>query len=200
MARYFYWDKKTTVEAALDLSIYWLNKQNLLNGHAFTTLTWTSSGSGRKSSVGLWVQTKIDPHVQLTYTKTDREGNKKNFDCKVPLTTTPCNFGGVRYWFCCPDCGQRVGCLYLDKEYFTCRTCANLTYDSRNESRLGRPGGIGYFLILENMLDKLYRNLKRRYYAGRPTRKYRQVLKLQNRMDSIDLRQANDLFTQALRK
>jgi len=27
---------------------------------------------------------------------------------QVGLTTTPCAFGGVRYWFECPSCGGRV--------------------------------------------------------------------------------------------
>lgn len=208
MPRYFYWDKKTTVEDATQLSIFKLKEFGLLSGHRADTLTWTRTMSGHKSSIGIVVDTK-ELYAKVNYTNTNgRTGKKTDLDYKIRLTTTPCHFGGIRYWFICPlsvkgvYCGRRTGTLYLASEgiYFGCRHCYNLSYESRNESRLGRPGGIGCFIILENKLDKLYSKLKRRYYAGKPTRKYRQVLKLQSQMDGIDLRQANDLLSQALRK
>jgi hypothetical protein len=34
-------------------------------------------------------------------------------------------------------------------EMYLCRLCNNLFYESRNESRLGRWGKIGYFLVAE---------------------------------------------------
>jgi hypothetical protein len=58
----------------------------------------------------------------------------------VRLVTTPCHFGGVRWWFVCPlstggvACGRRVRKLYRAGRYFGCRRCLGLTYASTQES------------------------------------------------------------------
>jgi len=46
------------------------------------------------------------------------------------LTTTAPRFGGVRYWFLCPRCGQRVGKLYYVNRW-ACRRCHSLAYKSQ---------------------------------------------------------------------
>jgi hypothetical protein len=48
----------------------------------------------------------------------------------LEVITTPCRFGGHRYWFVCPGCNHKVGVLYrppLSNE-LRCRKCHNLTY------------------------------------------------------------------------
>lgn len=192
MGRY-YWDSKTTVEQATRLSIFKLKEFGLLTGFRATNLTWTHHRSGHKSSIGIIVDTHA-LYARVKYTITDPNGNKTDYDYKIRLTTTLCYFGGVRYWFLCPShvkgiqCGRRTGTLYLTsgENYFGCRHCCNLTYDSRNESRIGRPGGVGYNIKVERQIRELEERLKRRYYAGKPTRKHRQLLKFQHQLDSID--------------
>jgi len=143
MGRY-YWNSKSTVEDSTQLSIFKLKEFGLLEGFSGTTLTWTRRLSGRKSSIGIVVATE-DLYAKVNYTITDRNtGEKTNCDYKIPLVTTPCHFGGVRYWFICPlakngtYCVRRVGTLYLapGATYFACRHCYNLSYESRNEPRL----------------------------------------------------------------
>lgn len=56
---------------------------------------------------------------------------------RVNLLTTPCNYGGERYWFQCPRCSKRVGVLYLNNQ-FSCRTCQSLTYLVCNESNYAK--------------------------------------------------------------
>ena len=118
MGRY-YWSKKDTVEDSTKLSIAKLKEFGLLEGFCHTTLTWTRSLSGHKSSVGIVVDVLGEPYVKLNYTITDRDGNKTDYDYKIALTTTQCNFSGKRYWFICPlsrngvYCGRRVGTLFL---------------------------------------------------------------------------------------
>lgn len=41
---------------------------------------------------------------------------------KVETRTTPCNFGGVRQWFNCPNCHERCAILYASP-HFACRKC-----------------------------------------------------------------------------
>ena len=60
----------------------------------------------------------------------------------IQITTTPCYYGGVRYWFLCPAsvdgvlCENRVGVLYLPPgaQVFGCRQCHGLTYESCQKS------------------------------------------------------------------
>jgi hypothetical protein len=43
----------------------------------------------------------------------------------VRITTTPCHFGGVRYWFLCPGCSRRCAILYPQ----FCRICGDGRYE-----------------------------------------------------------------------
>ena len=76
MGRY-YFDAKTTVEQATQLSIFKLKEFGLLTGYAATTLSWKWSLSGRKSSIGIVVDTGDEPYVKVNYTITDRHTGKK---------------------------------------------------------------------------------------------------------------------------
>lgn len=71
----------------------------------------------------------------------------------ITTTTTRPYFGGVRYWWGCPRCGNRCKKLYLPPgaRQFACRGCHNLTYASAQEARK-LPGHIGALAgVIENM-------------------------------------------------
>ena len=191
MGRY-YFDSKTTVEQATQLNIFKLKEFGLLDGYRSSTLTWTRRLSGHKSSIGILVDTE-ELYAKVNYTTTDRNTDEKtDYDYKISLTTTPCNFGGVRYWFICPlsingvYCGRRTGTLYLASggKYFGCRHCYDLSYESRNESRLGRFGNIGYAIVAERKAEELYSQIKRWTWRGKPTRKARKLKALEAKMDA----------------
>lgn len=189
MGRY-YWDKKEEANYLKKIEIWWLKKQGYLNGWKAATIKWTRGASGRESSVGIFVSTmNEDEYLRIDYTQTDREGNKQDFDYKIPLTTTSCNYGGQRYWFICPwyangkYCGRRVGVLYLGGKHFACRHCYNLTYESRNENHSYRYNPLFSSLIHITKIEKLEEQIKRRYYAGKPTRKQRRIEKLRSKIN-----------------
>jgi hypothetical protein len=50
----------------------------------------------------------------------------------IYVETTKPNYGGVRLWWTCPDCGRRCGKLYMPGRpwRFACRLCHELTYES----------------------------------------------------------------------
>jgi hypothetical protein len=49
--------------------------------------------------VSVWGEEK---YARFIYAQTERStGEKKDFDYKVPIVTTPCHLGGERYWFKC---------------------------------------------------------------------------------------------------
>ncbi len=192
MGRY-YFDAKTTVEDSLVLSIFTLNEWSLLEcSDRYTTVTWTRSLSGYKDSVGLHVYAgrRDEPYISLQYAHTDHNGGSERYLYNVLMVTTVCNFGGVRYWFLCPlnNCGRRVAKLYKPPggKYFGCRHCHDLSYESRNESRLGRFGNIGYGIVSERKIEELYGQIKRWTWRGKPTRKARKLKALEGKMDAYE--------------
>lgn len=161
-----------------DLSIYWLKKYGYLNKNKTGGITWTRGD--KKNSISFISYIENDnPSIQLSYTVTDKEdGNKKDFDYRIELIKTQCNYGGSRYWFLCPlsGCRKRVGVLYKPyySDYFGCRNCFNLTYASRNLGGIEKAyGGITSIPKLEKMESEI----KRKYYRGQPTKKYKTYLK-----------------------
>lgn len=55
----------------------------------------------------------------------------RNTQIHLKLTTTPCQYGGFRYWFLCGQCDKRVGVVYERDKVFCCRHCLSLGYKSQ---------------------------------------------------------------------
>jgi len=135
MGRWAYATRRT-VESCNSISTFWLNK----NGY-FDYLTesgglkWTVKSGKEVGSVGFMVSTADEnSHIRFQYTHTNCDTREKiDLDYEVPLVSTPCNYGGKRWWFVC-CCGTRVAKLYLVTKYFACRDCYNLTYRSSRQS------------------------------------------------------------------
>jgi len=193
MGRY-YWDKKDTVEDCRSISISFLKKGDYFCGYRSGGIVWKNYYGEETSSIGVTVSTMDgDNYVQFQYTTTDRNtGEKTEYDYKVRLTTTACNFGGVRYWFICPlfrngvYCGRRVAKLYKapGANYFGCRHCYNLSYESRNETRSGMFGAFGNVLKTDKRIDDLRSQIKRWTYKGKPTKKVRKLQALEQQMST----------------
>ncbi len=141
MGRWSYSDRKT-VEECESVSTFSLNKKGLFARDIQSTIiSWTTRGGETRGSVGLQISMlKNDEHIRFQYTQTNRfSGQKTEFDYRVQLVSTPCYFGGHRWWFRCPVlvsggvCGRRVGVLYSGEKRFGCRHCYNLTYDIQKE-------------------------------------------------------------------
>jgi len=197
MGRY-YWDKKDTVEDCRSVSISFLKKHDYLSENSSRSggISWKNCYGEETSSIGIVVSTfEGEKYVRFYYTVTNRSsGEKTDYDYKVTLTTTPCNLGGVRYWFICPlsrngvYCGRRVGKLYSPpgSHYYGCRHCFDLSYESRNEPRLARFGGIGYPIKAERQFEDLYKQIKRWTYRGKPTGKVKKLRALEAKMRAYD--------------
>ena len=187
MGRY-YWDKKDIVEDTRSLDIDWLMREGKYkkgNSYYGRKITWTRSGAWgeRKNSISYSIDlTKASgPEMRIYYTTTDRHTEeKKDFDYRILLTTTPCNFGGVRYWFLCPNqnCRKRVGRLYFGQKLFLCRQCLNLSYESRNLGGVFKAMGK---VISVAGLDKMEAKIKRKYYHGKMTKRYKRFLSLEEK-------------------
>lgn len=65
------------------------------------------------------------PAITLSYSF-----KHQNYQYDISVTTTACNYGGVRYWWKCPKCYKRVGVLYCAGLY-VCRHCIGAKYQSQ---------------------------------------------------------------------
>ncbi|MEI7741274.1 MAG: hypothetical protein WCJ29_02100 [bacterium] len=184
MGRHSYSDK-TEADHLKKIEISWLKKHGFLEDWKSGTISWTYNVTGDQSSIGIEVSALAnEPFARLHYTQTENNGEQQKFDYKIPLTTSPCPLGGERYWFLCPFfrsgeyCGQRVGVLYKNGDYFACRHCNNLTYSSKNENRKYKMFPLFSVMTLEKKIEDLQAKIKRPYYAGKPTKKQRRLEKL----------------------
>jgi len=180
MGRWYY-SRKATAEESCALSIYELRRSGMLAGHTSGTMRWRSSMTGGETAIYLTIDVMDEPYGRFVYQVTDCEGHKTDYDYKVNLVTTPCNFGGVRYWFGCPSCGRRVAVLYLAPGdiYFRCRHCNNLSYWSRNRCRIESWGETS------RQIERLQSEIKRWTWRGRPTRKVRRLQALERKMGML---------------
>lgn len=161
------------------LEIWWLKKYGYLEGWRTGGIEWKNRWSESGSSIGFEIKTAgKDQYVRVRYRQT-ADGKEREFDYKVDLTTTACNFGGFRFWFRCPlsvngrFCGRRVGVLYRLGDYFGCRHCNNLTYESRKLSGWEKAAGR---IISIPELEQAEKEVKKQYYAGKPTKKFKKYM------------------------
>jgi hypothetical protein len=177
MGRWYY-HRKATVEESCAITVFKLKKLGMFTGCQSSKITWTSSRTGKETSVGVTVYTTADPHIRFMYTITDGKNNNTDYDYIVSLVTTDCNFGGVRYWFGCPLCGRRAAVLYLapGDVHFECRLCNNLSYWSRNRCKIESWGHFS------REKEELQSQIKRWTWQGRPTRKVRRLQALERKV------------------
>jgi hypothetical protein len=125
-----------------------------------------SGPSGRSSGISVEACTVIDAS-RLTRAGHLRNGIKRldlsyssssgeQLDYPIFLEETRPNFGGTRWWFRCPMCTRRVRKLFIPprREYFGCRNCYRLTYNSRKENHDGR-----YWSTLQKIYSRLGGNV-----------------------------------------
>lgn len=183
---------RNTTDTTKKISIFRLRKQGYLSGCTSSdTMSWKWNGEPSGSigfSISLIENKESYSYIRLEYrTRDSSETEWEAHNDEFRLVKVPCHFGGFRWFFKCEQnrngyyCGKRVALLYMANGYFSCRKCANLSYDSCNEGKKYRGT---FFSLLGNREWEYYSSLKRFSYRGKPTRKYRRFLKMSNRLDS----------------
>ena len=97
------------------------------------------------------------------------------------LTSTPCYFGGERFWFLCPGCYRRVRILYLPpfRTLFRCRDCHNLTYRARQDHRQ-RLEPLSRCLANLQRLDRLKKSAGQKGLSKHQKRRLDKLLRVQD--------------------
>jgi hypothetical protein len=142
------WTTRKTVEDCLALDATKLARSGALRkppGSASVHCWFDSLGRPCQTIRAVIVSQRV---IRLEY-----EASSREVDLTVGILTTPCNFGGLRFWFACPGksfmhgCGCKTSRLYLPpgSSRFACRRCHNLTYYTaqRHSSKVDRLRKLG---------------------------------------------------------
>lgn len=174
------------------LSIYALRKNGILFTlpQEWVTLTFRHALGGNMGIIEYRFPYG-DDGIELKYTVSTgfRSDTKENLCYRVELETTPCNYGGQRYWFTCPltkngvYCGRRVAKLYLPPgaKYFGCRHCHDLSYKSRQETK-----GSFYWTVIKPL--ELMEKAKNVRGWKKQMRLYQQMERLQEHAEILEKR------------
>ncbi len=141
------WSRKTRVDEVRSIDILDLKRNKVFSrGPGMTwTLSWSCNGQV-VASVSYRLEEGGDGSkgLRFMYTITDNvTGERKDYSYIIPVISTPCNFGGKRWWYICQlvvngePCRRRCRIVYLPprSKYFGCRKCHQLTYESRQRHR-----------------------------------------------------------------
>jgi hypothetical protein len=180
---------KTIADRVNKLTIWQIKRFGILDSSRIATLNWKEKWSDNYYHLHIKpiIREKVE-RLECFYVKTDASGEQRGYEFIIPLVTTSCNFGGYRYWFLCPGiipnetCEKRVGVLYIVNNVIACRHCHNLTYESRNVS--GKFKSFGKITSIPYIED-LAKEVKRKYYNGKITRKYKRFLLAQQKCSWI---------------
>ena len=121
----------TTDYMNLDIRIF--RKRGWLKTASNKTITWSKNGN-TTGSINYAIN---ENELTLNYRIRTNRGDWEDIVQTIVIATTPCNFGGNRKWFKCPECENKVLVLYGGR-FFRCRKCHGLIHPSVNESKLDR--------------------------------------------------------------
>jgi hypothetical protein len=129
-----------TVESGLTLDLKRLIRQrDILPGrHISGSLMWSDARSGEKiASIDFEASLVSQAHAWARLRYID-DGQLKDY--LVQIEASPCNYGGVRWWWVCPISGQRVAKLYLPPgaTVFAARQTYRLAYRSQRDAKIDR--------------------------------------------------------------
>lgn len=94
----------------------------------------------RKSGLSNFMLRVGEEHISIRPTR----AGHFHPDVDVPFTIQACRYGGVRYYFRCPNplahgsCDRQATKLYFLKDRILCRQCTGLAYRSQSQSPFSR--------------------------------------------------------------
>lgn len=169
-----------TTEATKSISLPFLKKNGYFDNCIFQgKLYWWTRGEPN-GNISILVDSRDNAtnHMTLDYTITQRDtGESEDVILKIPLHFSVPNYGGKRWIAECPlfkngvYCGNRVRVLFQAGNYFGCRSCAGVIYESQTVPERHR----GYPWNVYDLEDK-EKSITRKYHKGKPTKRYQRFL------------------------
>ena len=165
----------------IPISCLKLNDFLKTDDHGIIDIPW--DGRCFKNGVHIVVdlQKKKYPCLYFCYSILQPGGEYRDFEYRVDLEVTKCNYGGVRFWYKCPveilGCDRRVTVLYLVGDLFACRNCFRISYKTRNKR------GFDKFRQKDIDLVAEARDPRWKSYRGKPTRRFKRAQRIKEKFD-----------------
>lgn len=159
---WYLWNSVTTKSWVLHWNLEW-------------KIVWTAKLIIEKTS-SEWV-------ISLIYKiKGGLMSSSHQITCEIDVTTTTCNFWGVRWWFICPQLWIRCKKLYLSHDwYYSSRQSLNMIYRSQKWSKSSREWLLWHIAKIKKA-EKVFKSIKYTHRKGIPTRKMISYLKLMGKL------------------
>jgi hypothetical protein len=160
-----------------------------------TTLIWSRHGE-KIAEVGLFVcMLESNPYVRLNYSY---QGEPREFKLKLFWKESNLNQGKV-WFFICPKTFKYCRKLYLVDGYFLSRAAfrgLNCMYEKQTYSKYGRSLDkiFGTYYGTERAYEKIHSKNFKKYYAGKPTKKYLKLLEIARKSEAIQLQKVESII------
>jgi hypothetical protein len=173
----------TLYDQCKQISISSLNSWGYLKPEQWKngTITW-SRGEGEYKEVTAEISITVNFFSEDRYMQLNYNYNGKPINYRVSLVSKPSNLGiGVVWFFQCPQTGKYCRKLYLVDTYFYHRTAfRGCMYEKQTESHKNHS----LFKLFdrakraENAEEQIYSKHFKKYYNGKPTKRYSKLLKI----------------------
>ncbi|MDR6403964.1 MULTISPECIES: hypothetical protein [Chryseobacterium] len=175
------------VESLKRITIADLKKLGYLqpNVRVSQNIFWTNQYGERTGAITVIIDTtETDGYITFDYTY--NQSKKVNY--KVRLITRPSNLGNSLLWFfVCPSTQKVCRKLHLNSGYFLHRTAfSDVYYEKQLQSKKWRGWEKTFGSYLDDKLyEELHKKHFKKYYNGKPTKKYLQLMKKLNARKAI---------------
>lgn len=176
----------TLYNEVLQINISKLKEWGYLQPHRETKATYNWSRNG--TSIG-----KISIHINTVeeqpFIILDYSVNKKPKQYSISLVSVPSNLGNSFVWyFLCPETNKHCRILYLVNGRFLHREAfTGCMYESQVQSKKYRQleKSIGAYFKIDNVFKQLERKHFKKFYSGKPTKKYLKLSQQLKQYNSI---------------
>jgi hypothetical protein len=167
----------------------YLKPEQIKNG----TINWSSNGN-KTGSISISVNTFSEqPFIELDYKYRDESRNYK-----VRLVSILSNLGkGLIWYFLCPQTNKRCRKLYSIGGYFLHREAfKDCMYDCQTKSKHYREfdKSFGAYFRTDELYSQLYKKHFKKTYAGKPTKKYLNLMKQIQKSEGLTLNDIKKLI------
>ena len=186
----------TLYNDVLQISITKLKEWEYLNSVQYKSgsITWSVNGN-KTASISIQVNThREQPYIELDYKSNDEPRNYK-----IQLVSIPSNLGKGNIWyFLCPETNKRCRKLYLIGGYFLHREAfKGCMYETQTQSKRYRQldKTFGAHLKSDDLYSQLYQKHFKKFYAGKPTKRYLRIMKQIQKVENIEYYEIEKLMS-----
>lgn len=176
------------------------NKYLVKDAHITGVISWTDDVEISFETF----YTNDTKYIRLGYSKTDKNGVKRDYDIKINIVSISSNLGkGEIIYLQCPESGKNAKTLFMayghyqfiHKDCYLQKYGLRLYYDSQIASKL-YYNTTRYFSLekqVEGLQKELQKKYKKLYYKGVQTKAFQNFIKLKENQDFHDYKRNRNL-------